>query len=247
MDYCLKFGFNFLKEVDFQSNSAFLNEIVVSTVYGLTGVVIFRNCGKFYLVHSLWLLLWFRENIISVKQWLVKTRRIFKYFNLNQTQTRRPKGSEIRERQEEDEGGGGGGGLPEALDISPADVEQWRPALFLVTASILAPFFFLLCLMFFVSLPWLLPHSVCIPVLSLYLFVMFNLQSTITYATICRLIHWIANKNSIWLKMYNFWSKNINHWLVLHVKKKKKAATLCVRVHACMPFFGGLLMSLCFV
>lgn len=40
-----------------------------------------------------------------------------------------------RERRKEDEGEGGSGGLSEALDISPADVEQWRPALLLITAS----------------------------------------------------------------------------------------------------------------
>ncbi len=38
-------------------------------------------------------------------------------------------------------GVGGVGWLPEALNISPADVEQWRPALLLITASILSPFF----------------------------------------------------------------------------------------------------------
>lgn len=57
----------------------------------------------------------------------------------------------MRGRETEDEGEWVvGGWLPEALDISPADVEQWRPAILLITASIPSYFFLLLCLMFFV-------------------------------------------------------------------------------------------------
>lgn len=49
----------------------------------------------------------------------------------------------MRGRETEDEGEWVvGGWLPEALDISPADVEQWRPAILLITASI-PSFFFL--------------------------------------------------------------------------------------------------------
>lgn len=57
----------------------------------------------------------------------------------------------MRGRETEDEGEWVvRGWLPEALDISPADVEQWRPAILLITASIPSYFFLLLCLMFFV-------------------------------------------------------------------------------------------------
>lgn len=73
--------------------------------------------------------------------WILKS-------DLNTNQRTKKRKRNRGERKREDEGERGvGGWLPEALDISPADVEWWRPALLLITASILSSFFFfLLCL-----------------------------------------------------------------------------------------------------